>query len=325
MRTGNSLRTDAAPLNGREISISYLEHDIDAAEDRLLLHVWEQPDAGWPAHTYDVYRNGPGWNTLWTGLNGGPQQMAAAAAWWNDQRNTMPYAGYRILTAVDGYGRATIGQLERELQLAAGTLRHDGLYARALAALVARGLVEAQPSDTLAVTPAADTVLRPEDPDSLVQFTQMLNTVDAPSPGVEAASRPDPFDAQPVTYTHWAVFTDGPTAEQCVAAFNAQPGWSATVQPAPHRFDEWIVLAHRTAPRAQSQTYGSQARLIARHHGAVHDGGETTHAAAAPVSPHPAAAAFPAPPQPSPTSTAASATTAAAPSPTQTTTARRTR
>src|SRR2546423_4958458 len=116
MRTGNSYRTDAAPLNGREISISYLEHDVDAAEDRLLLHVWEQPDAGWPAHTYDVYRNGPGWNTLWTGLNGGPQQMAAAAVWWHDQRDTMPYAGYRILAAVDGYGCATVAQLERALQ-----------------------------------------------------------------------------------------------------------------------------------------------------------------------------------------------------------------
>ncbi len=173
MRTGNSYRTDSGPLYGREISISYLEHDADAAEDRLLLHVWEQPDTGWPAHTYDVYRNGPGWNTLWAALGGGPPQMAAAVAWWHDQQSKAPHAGYRILAAIDSYGQAhaTPQQLERELELTAGTLEHDGLYARTLSALIAHGLVDAQPSGSLAVTAAASEILRPEDPETVQQLT----------------------------------------------------------------------------------------------------------------------------------------------------------
>jgi hypothetical protein len=226
--------------------------------------------------------------------------MAAAAAWWHREHTTAAYAGYRILSAIDGNGQLALAQLERELELPTGALQDDGLYARALATLLDQRLVQTDAAGSLAVTRTADQVLRPEDPDTIRTFTDALNTADPASAALPDGDdrRPDAFLRQPITYTHWAVFNDATRAADCAAAFNALPGWTATAEASPHVRDEWLLVANCQTPRAEFDTRHDQAQHIVHHHGAVADGGERTHAALT-IAAHPAALAFPAAPRPS--------------------------
>src|SRR5437764_223964 len=97
--TGNEFTVPAGPLRGFVLTIDLIAHDVDAHEDRLALDLWP-PQALEPAHTFETYRHGYGYDRLWAGLLG-PQQMTAVGDWWLANHRSVTYAAHRILVAVD--------------------------------------------------------------------------------------------------------------------------------------------------------------------------------------------------------------------------------
>ncbi|MEN3308865.1 MAG: hypothetical protein V7603_5067 [Micromonosporaceae bacterium] len=151
---GHQMLLMALATDGREHDRAY-----DLLQAAELSGPW---GPGQTVHAnYAVYRNGPGWQQLRAALAGDSAEIAAAHGWWTRQRDTAPYAGYRLLTAIDLHGPCPLAQATDALQLSPATDMGHGLYGRALRALQDLNLVQVYRDGRHAIAPDAEDVIRP--------------------------------------------------------------------------------------------------------------------------------------------------------------------
>lgn len=158
-RTSNDWTVPGSP-QGAWVSISSLEN-YDYADDRMLLAVWPAAGADEPTQRFEVYRDGPGWQVLETGLYGSPHDMAAAYRWWTEHRDTPTIRGYQVLAAVQAQDRCTDEKLAAELGLRVEEVHRGGRYGGIAEALTEMRLVGVHRDGWYAVTPDAAPVLQP--------------------------------------------------------------------------------------------------------------------------------------------------------------------
>src|SRR5262245_57894506 len=130
--TATSTTITDGPMAGWDLTITHIEHGIDAMDDRYYLDLY-QPGADHPAHTFHTFRYGYGWNNLNAALTGKDEPMAAALQWWTANQSTPLYAVHRILLSIDHTTWATATEIAQRLAIPADALNPDQPYGQALA------------------------------------------------------------------------------------------------------------------------------------------------------------------------------------------------
>ncbi len=182
MHTSSKLTTVDWPMDGTELDLTLIEHEMEPQEDLLVLDFYP-PGANEPAHTFQTFRHGFGGDLLSAAL-ADDRQMARLVDWWLGVRDSQLYAAHRILIALDNGAAPDL--LANRLRLTPADLAPTAQYGRALDTLVNAHLVGIDAYGRYVPGPDVDEILCPDDAhharQTLGRFYKILNPTSSTAP-----------------------------------------------------------------------------------------------------------------------------------------------